>query len=84
MPDAILSRELDYFIEAQDELLHKYHGKVLVIKQQEVIGVYDNEAEAVRQASQEHELGTFLVQRCEAGPSCYTATFCGCLVGCSV
>lgn len=77
MPDKVLLREFEYFIAHQDQLAQQYDGRVLVIKDEAVIGVYDTELEAVRKTSEEHELGTFLVQRCAAGPECYTAVFHG-------
>jgi hypothetical protein len=70
-----LEREFQYYLEHQPELVDLYAGKVVVIKNQNVIGVYDSEADAVHASSREHELGTFLVQRCEAGAESYTQTF---------
>ena len=69
---AKLSRELHYFIDNQDELVELYEGRVLALKGERVIGVFDSVFEAVEETSREHELGTFAVQRCEAGPECYT------------
>jgi hypothetical protein len=46
-----------------------------VIKDCQVIGVYDDELEAVREAAKKHEMGTFLVQKCEPGSESYTQTF---------
>ena len=70
-----LKKEFQYYLENQDELIKKYNGKVVVIKDSEVIGVYDDEFEAIKKTSEEHELGTFLVQRCDPGDSSYTQTF---------
>jgi hypothetical protein len=70
-----LKREFDYFRENQEELVDKYKGKVVVIKECRVVGVFDNEIEAVEQASKVHDVGTFLVQRCEPGPESYTRVF---------
>jgi hypothetical protein len=50
-------------------------GKVLVIKGQKVLGVYDSELQAVEETVKTHPLGTFLVQKCEAGQESYTQTF---------
>ena len=72
-----LSREFRYFIESQDELVKQFQGKVIVIKGCEVIGAYESVTEAVDESAKEHPLGTFLVQRCEPGPQCYTAVFHG-------
>jgi len=54
-----------FFLDHKTELLAKYNGKVIVIKDNEVIGTYKSEIEAIRVSSQQHKLGTFLVQKCE-------------------
>ncbi len=71
----MLKAEFEWYLKNQEELLKKYNGKVIVIKDQKVIGVYDNELEAVTETSKEEKLGTFLVQKCEPGDVNYTQTF---------
>lgn len=70
-----LAKEFQYYIDHQDELVRKYNGKYIVIKGTAVLGAYDNELEAVTQTSKDHELGTFLVQKCAPGSENYTQTF---------
>jgi hypothetical protein len=70
-----LEKEFDYYLQHQKELVRKYNGKILVIKGQTVIGVFDSELEAVQKTSETHELGTFLVQKCEPGKESYTQTY---------
>lgn len=70
-----LKKEFEYYLAHQGELVEKYNGKYIVIKNQEVIGVYDQELEAVQETRKEHELGAFLVQKCEPGERSYTAIF---------
>ena len=70
-----LEKELDYFIKNQKKLVEKHEGKFLVIKNQEIIGVYDTEMEAYREAQKEYKLGTFLIQECLLGEDIYTQTF---------
>ena len=70
-----LKKEFQYYLEHQNELVKQYNGKYIVIKGNEVIGAYDSELEAVTETSQQHELGTFLVQKCELGTSSYTQTY---------
>lgn len=70
-----LEKEFDYYLDHQTELVEKYNGKVIVIKNNKVIGVYDSEIEAVEKTSKEHELGTFLVQPCSPGTESYTQTY---------
>lgn len=70
-----LEDEFAFFLKHQDELVSKYRGKFVVIKDDKVLGAYADETEAIREASKHHELGTFLVQKCEPGAESYTRTF---------
>jgi len=70
-----LEKEFNYYLEYQDELVKKYNGKFIVIKNYEVIGAFDSELEAVEKTAEKHELGTFLVQKCEPGSESYTQTY---------
>ena len=56
-----LRDEFQYYLDHQAELAAQYEGKVIVIKDHRVIGVYSSEIEAIRQTTKEHALGTFLV-----------------------
>ncbi len=64
-----------YYLDHQAELVDKFNGKYLVIKNQEVIGVYDAEDTAYFETEKLHEAGTFLIQFCEMGDSAYTQIF---------
>ena len=75
MIEAKLQRELEYFKSNQKELVQKYEGKFLVVKDQEVQGVYNTEMEAYTEAKKKFELGTFLIQQCLPGQESYTQTF---------
>jgi hypothetical protein len=68
-----LSKEFQYYKENQAELVKKYHGKFIVIKDNQVIGVYDEELEAITKTVEKTELGTFLVQKCEPGSESHNA-----------
>ena len=70
-----LEKEFKYYLDNQDELVKKYNGKVIVIKNCTVIGEYDSNLEAIQETSKEEELGTFLVQKCEPGKDSYTQIF---------
>jgi hypothetical protein len=72
---ANLQREFEYYLQNQKELVQKYNGKVLVIKGQTVIGVFESDLEAVQRTSEKHELGTFLVQKCDLTPESYTQSY---------
>jgi len=71
----LLEKEFNYYIAHQAELVQKFNGKYIVIKDLQVIGSYDTDTEAVEKTTAKHELGTFLVQKCEPGESSYTQTF---------
>ncbi len=70
-----LEKEFNYYLQHQKELIEKYKGKFIVIKDDAVIGAYESELEAVKETLKQHELGTFLVQKCEPGSESYTYTF---------
>lgn len=71
----MLKKEFDYYLEHQDELVEKYQGKFLVIKNEKVIGVYESEVDAYTKTVGKEELGTFLIQECQPGNENYTQTF---------
>jgi len=70
-----LQNEFDYYLANQDEIVKKHLGKYVVIKGDKVIGVYENELDAIESSQKEHELGTFLVQFVSPGDSSYTQVF---------
>lgn len=70
-----LEQEFNYYLDHQDELVKKYNGKYVVIKDLEVIGAYDTELEAIEKSLENHEIGTFLVQLCKPGEDSYTHTY---------
>jgi len=71
----MMKQEFDYFLKHQKEIVAKYNGKFVVIKNQKVLGAYASELEAVKETSKTEKMGTFLVQKCEPGDSAYTQTF---------
>lgn len=70
-----LEKEFRYYLEHQDEIVESYNGKFVVIKDEVVLGSYDDELAAVTQTRQTHQIGTFLVQRVSAGDAAYSQTF---------
>ena len=75
MTNDYLQKQFEYFKSHQDELVEKYKGKFLVIKDQEVQDVYDTEMEAYADAKKKFGLGNFLIQQCFPGQESYTQTF---------
>jgi hypothetical protein len=71
----MLKKEFQYYLDNQEELVNKYLAKFLVIKNQEIVGVYDTKQEAYDEATSKYELGTFLIQHCLPGSLSHTQTF---------
>ena len=72
---ATLEGEFRYYREHQNELVRQYEGKFVVIQGTEVLGAYDTYEQAYAAASQDHVLGTFLIQHVEPGEGSFTQTF---------
>ena len=70
-----LAKEFNYYLAHQDEMVRKYNGKVVVIKDLSVIGVYPTKLDAVVETQKTHEIGTFLIQKVSEGSEAYTHTF---------
>ena len=75
MTDSYLQKQLEYFKTNQKELVEKYKGKFLVIKDQKVQSIHDTEIEAYTDAKKKFELGTFLIQQCLPGDEGYAQTY---------
>ena len=71
---ALLS-DFHYYLANQAEFAERYFGKAIVIKDRELLGVFDTELEAVMVMGEKHELGTFLVQPVTDGDEEYNFTF---------
>ena len=68
----ILEKQFQYYLEHQDEFVSQYSGKAIVLRGNEVVGVYDNEWEAVKQSQRKYKPGTFLVQVVSPGSDAYS------------
>jgi hypothetical protein len=71
----MLEHEFQYYLDHQLELVEKYSGKFIVIKNKRVIGNYNSHGEAYNEALKTEKLGTFLIQHCTPGNEGYTQTF---------
>jgi hypothetical protein len=56
--------DFDYFLENMGTLYREYGNKFVVIKNQNVLGVYDNFNSAYETTLETEEIGTFLIQEC--------------------
>jgi hypothetical protein len=64
--------ELKYFIANQDELVRRFRGTVLVIRNEEVVGAFPTAMEAYLAAGKQFPAGSYMLQPCEPGTSAYT------------
>ena len=69
-----LRREFQFYRDNQDEMVKKYDGKVVAIKDGEVLGAYDSLGKALNETQKTHELGSFLIQKVSEGNKDYTIT----------
>ena len=70
-----LAKEFEFYKKNQKDLVEKYDGKFVVIKDLAVQGVYNSEIQAYQEAQKKYELGSFLIQRVEEGEGSYSQTF---------
>ncbi len=75
--NAMLSAELKFYRDHQDEMVERYNGKTIVLKDHQVLGAYTTSAEAIAETTKEHELGTFAIQRVSPGSKDYTIVLHG-------
>jgi hypothetical protein len=71
----MLEKEFKYYLKNQDELLKKFNGRYIVIKNETVLGDYGSEIEALEVTKEKHEVGTFLIQKCTPGNIDHTETY---------
>ena len=60
----MLEKSYDYFKSNIKDLLVKYSGEYIVIKEEKIIGHYKSFDEAYRETSIKEEIGTFIIQHC--------------------
>ncbi|QGW26710.1 hypothetical protein [Phnomibacter ginsenosidimutans] len=71
----MLEIEFKYFLDNKKELVGKYASKFIVIRGQEVVGVFDSEIEALLDSQDKYQAGTFLIQLCDPNEASYSQTF---------
>ncbi len=60
---SILKHEAGKYRELHEEMVRRYEGRVIVMKDGIVIGAYDDERSAVIETRKTHPMGTFFIQR---------------------
>ena len=63
MENDILKDEYEYYKKQKADLIEKYEKKFVVIKEQKILGIYDNRNEALNETIKNHSLGTFLLHQ---------------------
>jgi len=64
-----------WYLEHQNELVKKYNGKFIVIKDNTVVGSYNSSGEALIESEKKFPLGSFIIQECTPGTEAYTQHF---------
>lgn len=70
----MFEKELEFFVSHQGELVEKYRGRTLVLRGEEILGVYDSPLMAFSETAKTMKPGTFMIQRCVPGESAYTVS----------
>jgi len=71
----MLEKDFKYYLDNQRDLVKKYNGMYLIIKDCEVVGAYKTKQESYDTATSKYQLGTFLIQHCLPGAESHTQTF---------
>ena len=71
VPDP-LKKNLDWYIANQVDLSAKYNGKILLIVDQALVGVFSDMGEAYTEARKTYKPETFTLQPCSPDPDSYT------------
>ena len=57
-------QDFDFFLQNMEKLYKTYGHKFLAIKNQQILGAYDNFNDALEEMLKYEEVGTFLIQEC--------------------
>lgn len=74
-PASPLEKEYRYYLDHLSEMVKQFEDKVVVIKDQQVIGVFESDLAAVEATQPRHTPGTFLVHRVHADDAVRRQTF---------
>jgi hypothetical protein len=71
----MLEKEFQFYLNSQEQLVQKYNGKHVVIKGEEVLGAYETLSDAYFETTEEHAVGSFMIQLCTPGKDDYTQNY---------
>jgi hypothetical protein len=60
----MLEKEYEYFKKIRSALIKDHLNEFVVIKKEEILGFYPSFEQAIEDTSKNHQLGTFIVQKC--------------------
>lgn len=66
--------DFDFFTNQYQNLYKEYGHKFLAIKKKMILGAFDSIPEAIEKLSEEHEIGTYIIQECTGDDSAYRTT----------
>lgn len=66
------SRDFDFFLAHYDEFFKRYGYCFIAIRQEKILGIYENLQGAIDALSGQYELGGYIVQECNGDESAYT------------
>lgn len=64
----MLDTERQYFDKNREDLLRRYPGKFVVIKDEQVLGAFDSIEDALAEGAREYGVTSFLVRRTDQSP----------------
>jgi hypothetical protein len=68
------NKDFEFFVNNHMNLFKKYGHSFIVIKNQNILGVYDDVDKAIDETLKTEAMGTFIVQECTGDVSCYICT----------
>lgn len=71
----MLEKESKYYLKHQNDLVKKYDGKWLLIKNENVIGSFESKEDVFNESQKAENIGKVLIQYCSLGEAAYTQTF---------
>lgn len=60
----MLAQEFEYYIMNKFDLISKYSGLYIVIKDKKVVNVYNSSLDAYNDSKKKYKSGTYLIQYC--------------------
>jgi len=70
-----MSTQLDMYKARQHEIVREYNGKIIAVKDGEVLGAYPSKTEAFDAVVRQYSPGEFIVIKCTEGDEEYTRRF---------